>query len=99
LIARRSLLVGLGASLFAAPAIVRASSLMPVRSFERLGWTVEMFPGWDRPNIMVVPQSMWIDLMNEAVLDVERVTGFPSELFTGSPGELFRLRIIPDERA
>ncbi len=31
---RRSFLVGLGASLFAAPAIVRAASLMPVRAVE-----------------------------------------------------------------
>lgn len=32
LLTRRSLLVGLGASLFVAPAIVRASSIMPVKA-------------------------------------------------------------------
>ncbi len=31
---RRSFLTGLGASLFAAPAIVRAASLMPVKAIE-----------------------------------------------------------------
>ncbi len=31
---RRSFLVGLGASLFAAPAIVRAASLMPVKAVD-----------------------------------------------------------------
>lgn len=32
LVTRRSLLVGLGASLFVAPAIVRATSIMPVKA-------------------------------------------------------------------
>ena len=40
IIARRSLLLGLG-SLIAAPAIVRASSLMPVRSVERFALPFE----------------------------------------------------------
>jgi hypothetical protein len=40
MIARRSLLVGLG-SLIAAPAIVRVSSLMPVRAIEPQLWAID----------------------------------------------------------
>jgi hypothetical protein len=35
---RRSFLVGTAASLLAAPAIVRASSLMPVKAIKPVGW-------------------------------------------------------------
>jgi hypothetical protein len=37
MLTRRNLLTGLGAVLITAPAIVRASSLMPMRSFKEYG--------------------------------------------------------------
>jgi hypothetical protein len=49
MIPRRSFLTGLGASLVAAPAIVRAGSLMPVKSVIRLTeGRIQKLDGWAR---------------------------------------------------
>jgi hypothetical protein len=51
MILRRSFLLGIGATM-AAPAIVRASSLMPVRSVGSLIETISAYPG---PEMMYCP--------------------------------------------
>ncbi len=51
---RRSFLVGLGASLFAAPAIVRAASIMPVKAMPALAVLDAM---QDMP--FVPPMTVW----------------------------------------
>jgi hypothetical protein len=55
LLQRRSFLVGLGASLVCAPAIVRASSLMPVKAVE---WP-DIFAGHEFTFRTSLPQAAW----------------------------------------
>lgn len=64
---RRSLLRGL----LAAPAVVAASSLMPVRSIERL----------IRPHFWIFRQSDVFDVVNYAESEIDRITGI--EAFLG----------------
>lgn len=59
MISRRGLLTGLGA-LIAAPAIVRATSLMPVRAPLVISWD-------DATYIAYVHPSAWRDLVGDAV--------------------------------
>lgn len=65
LVHRRGLLLGLG-SLLAAPAIVRAESLMPVRSIERFsGLPIWEVRGWDQygnPVLETFRQVPWKEI-------------------------------------
>lgn len=63
---RRALLTGLGA-LIAAPAIVRATSLMPVRAWPVVNWR---YPGWDDPTFRV---RDWFDRTDPVLWDVNEV--------------------------
>jgi hypothetical protein len=51
---RRSFLIGLGSSLIAAPAVVRASSLMPIRAIDDF----RVFPGSTHP-LTGLPRISW----------------------------------------
>lgn len=52
MITRRSMLLGVGASLLAAPAIVRASSLMPVQSIDQI---FGVWNTYNRQDVVIYP--------------------------------------------
>ena len=59
---RRSFLRGL----FAAPAVVAVSSLMPIR-----GIVMPAFASWDPPQKMTVPRGLW-EVVTGAILEPDR---------------------------
>ncbi len=64
---RRSFLVGLGASLFAAPAIVRAASIMPVRAIE--DWELTLPPYGRSPMMEALPTLRCLEEQLRLILE------------------------------
>jgi hypothetical protein len=81
MISRRSLFLGLSASLIAAPAVVRAASLMPVR-----GIVMPVEVSYWMDYVTMVQSTMWGDL-----LDCHEWAEKSFDEVTGSAGDLFQM--------